>query len=99
MTLIELKNKFLKGEVDKKEYIDTMYSFHAQLFDYSSFIPNTNISEILITDNEVSFTFRDSLLKFICAPGDKRPAPFETINFGTYEMDEFHMQLNLMDEN
>jgi FkbM family methyltransferase len=99
MSLSEIKNKFLEGKIDKWKFIDEMYDVHSQLFEYSSFIKNTNISGIAIEDDEVVFTFRDSRLKFICSPGDKRLAPFDTINFGSYEQEEFNMQMKLMNDN
>jgi FkbM family methyltransferase len=98
MKLTDINRKFLNGEIDKWQYIDEMYVVHQTLFDYSRFLKNSNISEIIINDNQVIFTFRDSGIKFLCSPDDKRLAPFDTLNFGSYEMEEFVMQNNLIDE-
>ena len=98
MSINEIKNSFEKGNLDKWKYIDEMYKQHALLFDYSNFIPNTNISLIEISDKRVVMTFRDSGVKFICIENDKRLAPLDTLNFGSYEVEELRMQLNLIDD-
>lgn len=92
------KEEFLSGKIDKWQYIDKMYDKHSMLFDYAAFIKDKNISSIEINDDRVTMTFRDSGIKFICAKSDKRLAPFDTLNFGTYEIEELNMQLNLIDE-
>jgi FkbM family methyltransferase len=97
MSLQGQKEKFLNKETDKWSYIDAMYEQHALLFEYSEFLPQTNISKIEIVDGDVIMTFRDSGLKFICTKNDKRLAPFDTLNFGRYEAEELQMQKNLMD--
>src|SRR5882672_5539112 len=97
MNLETIKKQFENGEFDKWQYIDKMYAIHSLLFDYAEFIKNTNISKIEIIDNDVIMTFRDSGVKFLCARNDKRLAPFDTLNFGTYENDELQMQINLIE--
>lgn len=98
MSLSEIKNSFQKENIDKWQYIDEMYMQHALLFDYSKFIKNTNISAIELVDDKVIMTFRDSGVRFICIENDKRLAPLDTLNFGSYEIEELYMQLNLMDD-
>ena len=48
-------------------------------------------------DGEVIMTFRDSGVKLICSKGDKRLAPFDTLNFGEYEQEELEIQLSLIE--
>jgi len=98
MKLTEIRNSFLKGEIDKWQYIDKMHTQHDLLFEYAEFIAGTNISSVEITDNRVIMTFRDSGVKFICVRGDKRLAPIDSLNFGSYELEELQMQLSLIDE-
>jgi FkbM family methyltransferase len=93
-----IKEEFSSGKIDKWQYIDKMYEIHSMLFEYAAFIKNKNISSIEINDDKVTMTFRDSDIKFICSKGDKRLASFDTLNFGTYEIEELNMQLNLIDE-
>jgi len=95
--LNETKKDYDSGRITKSDYIVKMYEIHSGLFDYAEFIEKTNISSIEIRDNKVICTFRDSGIKFICNKNDKRLAPFDTLNFGSYEMDELEMQLNLIE--
>lgn len=98
MSLKSIKSSFEKGAIDKWKYIDEMYSQHSLLFDYGNFIVGTNISSIEILDSKVVMTFRDSGIRFICIENDKRLAPLDTLNFGTYELEEMKMQLSLIDD-
>lgn len=93
-----LKSDFFEGKKDKAAYIEQMYRYHAMLFEYARFIPNTNISAIEISDGEVIMTFRDSGIRFICVEGDRRLAPFDTLNFNGYELSELEMQRKLTGE-
>ncbi|MDB5200734.1 MAG: hypothetical protein JWQ27_143 [Ferruginibacter sp.] len=98
MMFEEIKAKYQAGKINKWEYIDEMYKVHDVLFEYGQLINATNISRIEIIDNEVLMTFRDSGVKFICIQGDKRLAPFDTLNFGSYEIDELTTQQKLIGE-
>lgn len=95
--LSEGKRRFKDGLIDKWQYIDEMWEIHSCLFDYSEFLADTNISEISISDNRVVMRFRDSEVKFLLAKNDKRLAPLEALNFGSYEQAELEMQLKLIE--
>jgi FkbM family methyltransferase len=97
--LFKTKAEFTQGEIDKWQYIEKMYQIHKQLFSYTEFIKETNISKIEIEDDVLAMTFRDSGIKLICSPQDRRPAPFESLNFGDNESDELQMQMSLIKEN
>lgn len=97
MSLFDKKRKFSEKKLDKWEYIDEMYKEHTVLFSYSEFLKDTNISSIEISDDKVIMTFRDSGVKFLCVKNDKRLAPFDTLNFGTYEAEELGMQTALIE--
>jgi FkbM family methyltransferase len=87
----QLKNYTL-GKINKESYISSNYDeSHSHLFEYSNYLPHTNISKITIEDNGVVFTFRDSGIMIMCPPGDHRVAPIETLNFLDYEKDESWM--------
>ncbi len=96
MNLEAIQIKYSKGELSKSEYIDAMYECHRILFNYSTFITKTNLSSIEIFDNKVIATFRDSSIRFICIPGDKRLVPIDTLNFSNYELEELQMQYKLI---
>ncbi len=94
--LKEIEDQFLAGRIDKWEYIERMYKNHIILFDYVEFLKRCEISNIEISANGVIFTFGESLIKFLCTKGDKRLAPIDALNFGSYENGEMNMALNLI---
>lgn len=85
--------------LNKQEYIDNMYEFHQNLFDYSDFLNKTSISKIEILDTNVIMTFRDSNVKMICVKGDKRIACIDSFNFLSYEEEELSMQYKIIEKN
>jgi len=97
MSLKSLKDGFQNKELDKWSYIEKMYDHHKLLLEYGSFIEETNISGITIADGQVVMEFRDSGVKFLTAGQDKRLASLESVNFGSYELDELAIQLRLID--
>jgi FkbM family methyltransferase len=90
------KRKFLDGQLNKWEYLESMYEVHAHLFDYSEFMKDTNISKIEVEDDTVIFTCRNSGVKLGCAKEDLRSVPLTILNLGDYEADELNMQLQLI---
>lgn len=98
MSLKNFKKEFEEKKIDKWKFIDSMYGIHSMLFDYSEYIKSTSISKIEINDGKVIMTFRDSGVKFLCETNDKRIAPLEALNFGSYEQEELSMQLLLIDD-
>lgn len=96
MTLNSLSNEYRNQLIDKWQYIDQMYDIHKILFEYANFIIDTNIEKIEISNGEVIMTFKDSLVKMVCAYGDKRIAPIDSLNFNNYELEELNLQLKLM---
>ncbi len=96
--LNEVRERFLRSEINKADYIDEMYQLHSTLYDYSEYIADTNISSIEIIDKRVLMTFRDSGLRFICTEKDKRLVPLDTLNFGPYEHEELTLQLKLIED-
>ncbi|MDR1342306.1 MAG: FkbM family methyltransferase [Prevotellaceae bacterium] len=90
------KKEFRDGQVSKQEYLEKMYEVHAHLFDYSELMKDTNVSKIVIEDDTVVVTCRNSGVKLICAKGDVRSVPLTIFNLDDYEADELNMQLQLI---
>ena len=88
----------MNGEVSKHDYINGIYKFHKNLFDYSEFISNTDIQKIEISDNSVIMTSRKLGLKIFCNKNDKRIPPIEILNFDCYEKNDSAMIFNLVDD-
>jgi len=96
--LFRNRNEYLSDGCSKRDYIDKMDDVHSVLFDYSEYIGSTNISSIEIIDDSVIMTFRDSGIRFKCVKFDKRLAPIDTLNFGSYEKADLSMQLKMIGE-
>jgi len=97
MKISDTRNKFLKGDIAKPEFIQSMYQeHHAKLFDYAEYIKQTNIASIEISDDMVVLTSRDKGLKMICPFGDYRVAPIEALNFLDYETTDSAMIMRLV---
>jgi len=97
MSLFEARENFRQGKIGKPEYIDCMQGHHAQLLEYSRFIKDTDICSIDIRDGLVIMTCRSSQVKMGCPINDRRTAPFEILNFGSYEKAELGMALKLIE--
>lgn len=92
-------SRFKEGAIDKPTFIKTMHEdHHAVLFDYAAYLTRTNIKKIEIEDGRVVMTSRDRGVRIVCAPGDYRIAPIETLNFFDYEKDESSMMENFISD-
>ncbi|HEY9005595.1 FkbM family methyltransferase [Ohtaekwangia sp.] len=98
MSLLQIKKTFAEGKLNKWEYIDKMFDKHSLLFEYPALLQQTDIDKIELNDEGVVMTFRSSGVKMFCSSNDKRLAPFDALNFGSYEQEELQMQVNLMDD-
>jgi len=98
MGLYDLKNKFLKNEIDKPEYIKKMHDCHKHLFEYAAFIADTDIGKIEISNNKVVMTTRRDGIKLICDMNDHRIIPVEIINLGEYESDDIYVFKKIIKE-
>ena len=97
MNLIETKRKYIDGELNKSDYIKSMYvEHHYKLFDYREFIGSTDINSIEITEDTVIFDCGEHHIKITGADKDYRIAPIEIMNFSKYEPEETEMMLKLI---
>jgi FkbM family methyltransferase len=96
MNLFELKRSYQSGTIGKQDYINAMFSQHQILFDYSKFVEDTDICKIEIQDGMLIFTSRTDGIKIASHISDKRLMPIEILNFGTYELVESNMMMELV---
>ncbi|WP_018150486.1 FkbM family methyltransferase [Leeia oryzae] len=98
-SLHSTRHEFQHGLIDKPTFIRTMYEeHHYALYDYASYIGQTNIRKIEIEDNQVIMTTKDRGIRLLCSAKDYRIAPIEILNFLDYEKDEYSMIDNLSAE-
>lgn len=94
--LVTTEEEFNLNVINKKSYIEKMYSYHDFLFQYGEFISNRDIQKIEITDDVVVFTTRDLGVKLVSKKNDQRMAPIEILNFKSYEKNDFDMVCRLI---
>lgn len=96
MSLAGLRAAYQCGEISKQRYIDEMHRVHAVLFEYAEFLRETDIARIEVVDGQVVMQSRESGIRIVCDKADKRLAPIEILNFGSYEKAELGMVLRLL---
>lgn len=97
MKLKEIQEKFLENAITKPDYIDRMHEVHRMLYDYASFIRDTDIARIEIADGRVVMTSREAGIRIVCDNDDKRIVPIEILNFGHYEKNDSDMIFHLVE--
>ena len=97
--LEERFKNYISGKISKEKFISSNYDeCHHHLFSYSNYLLHTNIRKIVIEDNSVVFTFRDSDIAIMSPQNDHRVAPIEALNFLDYEKDESWMINRLVND-
>jgi FkbM family methyltransferase len=86
--LLTLKNRFATGELPKPDFIRQALEIHAQLFEYVEIARTTDVHEVSITSEGVSFVMGEERIRLFAPPGEARVAPIETMNFDRYEPEE-----------
>ena len=98
-SLQTMRNLHLTGTLTKHEYIQKMYDqYHAQLFAYAAYLPQTDVESIEIRDGKVMMTSKKYGIRMVCPEGDHRVAPVESLNFMSYEEKDADMVLKLVPE-
>jgi FkbM family methyltransferase len=94
--LKDILAEYKQGNLTKMEYIEKMHQKHQALFEYASFLGETNINKIEIIDSTVIMTTRDREIKLLCDKDDMRIIPIEILNFGDYEQECMDMMMRLI---
>lgn len=88
MNIRRLKSEYQSGNLTKPEYIRQSLERHIQLFEYVDVIHETDVREIRITADGVSFLLGDEAIRIYCPHNEARVVPIEIMNFGRYESEE-----------
>ncbi len=83
-----LKEQFAAGALSKPDFIRKALELHRQLFHYVEVTRNTDVHEITITGEGVSFVMGQERIRLYAPPEEARVAPIEAMNFGRYEPEE-----------
>lgn len=85
MTIHALKRRFQAGDIAKPEFIARALDIHRHLFDCVALTGSTDVHEIHITPDGVSFLMGEERLCLFAPPEEARVAPIEVLNFDRYE--------------
>lgn len=80
--------KYNNGELEKYEYIRQMHHINRGLASLARRLKATDIRKVEISDDDLLFTTRKDNIKLHFNGVDRRAAPFEILNFGSYEAEE-----------
>lgn len=85
VTLLELRQRYRRGELPKPQFIAEAFALHRQFFAHAQALEGTEVREVRITREGLCFTVGDEGIRLWC-PGDEgRVVPLEVLNFGAYE--------------
>ena len=84
-TLAALKEQFQAGTLSKPDFIRSALQTHKTLFEYVDITRSTDVKEILIASDGVSFVVGDERIRLYCPENEARVAPIEVMNFNRYE--------------
>lgn len=86
--LATLRAAFQNGLISKPDYIREALLLHEVLFSYVDVTRQTDVHEINISADGVSFVMGEERIRLDCPPHEARVAPVEVMNFGSYEPEE-----------
>lgn len=88
--LVEARERFRAGEIDKGAYVEQINDRHQGLFDYPAFIAGTDVAEVRITQTGVSVMSAAHDISMSIDAVDLHATPYTLLDFGGYEADETH---------
>jgi FkbM family methyltransferase len=84
-TLATLKEQFRTGTLSKADFIRSALQLHSALFTYVDVTRTTDVKEIVISADGVSFVLGEERIRLYCPENEARVAPIEVMNFNHYE--------------
>lgn len=93
---LELRAAFRRGELDKHSYARAMAEQHATLAEYSALLRESAVDAIEIAEDGIWMRSRLAPVWVACDPADRGNPPIVSLNFGSYEQDEFAMWRSLL---
>ncbi|GAB3357559.1 MULTISPECIES: FkbM family methyltransferase [Giesbergeria] len=84
-TLAVLKQQFQTGALSKPDFIHAALQRHKTLFEYVDITRSTDVKEIVIAADGVSFVLGEERIRLYCPDNEARVAPIEVMNFNHYE--------------
>lgn len=83
--LESIRQAYETGNCSKQDYIEQIHERHAQLFDYSGFIADTDVESIRILPEGIAVRSRSQQIELFLDPVDQHLVPYTLMNFHAYE--------------
>lgn len=87
-TLIEIRNTYETGGINKQDYIEAIHARHASLFEYINFIDDTDVEAIQILSDGIYVRSRSQQVGLFLDTRDQHLVPYTLMNFRSYECAE-----------
>ncbi|MEA3493985.1 MAG: FkbM family methyltransferase [Candidatus Margulisiibacteriota bacterium] len=96
--LLEKRGQYLKGKIDKKNYMEDMFEIHKRLFEYPGLLADSLINKIEINAEQVIFTIRNgnNNIMLCCDKREAHSLPMSFLNLSSVETEENKMILQLI---
>lgn len=86
--LLKLRTELENGDLSKQEYIESVHRHHLRLFNYPSFIADTDVESLRVTPEGIFVRSRSQSIELLLVPNDQHLIPYTLMNFRSYEKDE-----------
>lgn len=89
MNINDIHAAYREGRIDKATFIEQMHASHQLLYAYAAHLEGTEVEEIRLLPGEVRIRLQWPPIEMLVPVDDRRAAPVEALNFGSYEKAEF----------
>lgn len=86
---LALRAAYRRGDLDKHAYARAMAEQHAALTEYVTLLGGSAVDAIEISERGIWMRSRLAPVWVACDPADRGNPPIVSVNFGSYEQDEF----------
>lgn len=86
--LIQLRQAYECGDIQKQDYVEAAHAQHAHLFEYLAFLSDTDVESVNIQTDGIFVRSRSQQIELYLDPEDQHLVPYTLMNFRAYEMAE-----------
>lgn len=97
--LKQMRQEYESGACEKHSYIENIHALHTLLFDYKSFIEDTDIESINITSSGIFVRSRTHQTELLLDATDQHLVPYAVMNFHHYETQETNFLKSIANDN
>lgn len=97
--LLRMRKAYENGECKKQYYIEEIHQLHTRLFDYQSFLRDTDVESIKITEHGIYVRSKSQQIDLYLDPVDQHLVPYAMMNFYNYETPEIEFLQSIIQPN